>query len=584
MKKIKLLILFVMTFFICGNVSASDTLRAVIFSSDGKAANVRTGPGTQNTRVAYAQVGALYNLVSESVYPDTNNHKNCSKDWYKIYYNGIATGYVCGEHVELVRSYSTDNIAPQTTCEQEMANLGFPSSYWGGLCNVRSKHANWSFVALKPKISWPEVIDRESDCGINLISNTTANAGFIDNSCTKYTGSFVPILPKGVAYYMDPRNFLSERYIFQFMHLAYDPNFVGIYSTGTTSILQGTAVYNYHLARGYNIADAINRVGASMNVSPIFTAARIRQELGSGNSEENLYSGVYTGLNNEYYGYYNFYNIGVSDSCVKQSGREYCGLSYAKKNGWNSVENGIAGGVSFLANSYINNTQFTSYFQKFDVNRDNPDKIGGHQYMASIEGAKSESETTYTTYKDMNILNSAFVFYIPVYSNMDATINNVGSGATGEAGVANPSSSAIATIVTSSGYRYESGYISNIAVGTDAATLIGTIESIGGYGSVSLKDSKGNVKTSGVVATGDTVTITNQSTVETLTIVIKGDTSGDGIINALDLLQVQKNILKTYSLSGAYGKAGDTSGDGTINALDLLQVQKNILGTYKIVQ
>jgi len=28
----------------------------------------------------------------------------------------------------------------------------------------------------------------------------------------------------------------------------------------------------------------------------------------------------------------------------------------------------------------------------------------------------------------------------------------------------------------------------------------------------------------------------------------------------------------------------DTSGDGKINALDLLQVQKSILGTYKIVQ
>ena len=30
--------------------------------------------------------------------------------------------------------------------------------------------------------------------------------------------------------------------------------------------------------------------------------------------------------------------------------------------------------------------------------------------------------------------------------------------------------------------------------------------------------------------------------------------------------------------------AGDTSKDGTINALDLLQVQKNILGTYNISQ
>ena len=80
------------------------------------------------------------------------------------------------------------------------------------------------------------------------------------------------------------------------------------------------------------------------------------------------------------------------------------------------------------------------------------------------------------------------------------------------------------------------------------------------------------------------VKINNKNGSEILQVVISGDTSGDGIINALDLLQVQKYILGTYTLSGVYKEAGDTSGDGIINALDLLQVQKDILGTYKIVQ
>ena len=71
---------------------------------------------------------------------------------------------------------------------------------------------------------------------------------------------------------------------------------------------------------------------------------------------------------------------------------------------------------------------------------------------------------------------------------------------------------------------------------------------------------------------------------EVLEVIIKGDTSGDGVINALDLLQVQKNILGTYTLTGAYLEAADTSKDGVVNALDLLQVQKNILGTFEIEQ
>jgi len=86
------------------------------------------------------------------------------------------------------------------------------------------------------------------------------------------------------------------------------------------------------------------------------------------------------------------------------------------------------------------------------------------------------------------------------------------------------------------------------------------------------------------VATGDKVIINNQSETETLEIVIKGDTSGDGVINALDLLQVQKNILGTYILTGAYLEAADTSKDNQVNALDLLQIQKNILGTFAIEQ
>ncbi len=37
-------------------------------------------------------------------------------------------------------------------------------------------------------------------------------------------------------------------------------------------------------------------------------------------------------------------------------------------------------------------------------------------------------------------------------------------------------------------------------------------------------------------------------------------------------------------MNDAQKLGADPSGDGVINALDLLQVQKNILGSYKIVQ
>ncbi|HIS11761.1 MAG TPA: SH3 domain-containing protein [Candidatus Onthocola stercoravium] len=588
--------LFVCSFFLMYNVSAASyTARAYINSS----CNVRTGPGTQNKKISSAYIGSYYNLVEDKTYTDTNNHYDCNSDWYQIYYNGTATGYVCGDHVDVVRSYSTDDVAPSTTCEQEMSNLGFPSSYWGGLCALKERHPNWQFVPLKINYDWSYIIEKESPCGVNLIYGSSENAGFIDSTCNSYDSGYVGINQTGVAYYMDPRNFLSDRFIFQFQAQNYDNNFASSYVTAVTNIIGGSSFYKYHLNAGTNLAEVINSNATTLNVSPIFAASRMLQELGNSDSLYSLYSGSYTadpnttygqkfieltGSATAYQGYYNFYNFGVSDSCVQSYGTAYCGLNYAYRQGWNSVNAAIQGGLSQIANNYIGAGQHTGYLQKFNVNQSNPSDIATHQYMTNIAAPSSESATNYKTYSDLGILESAFIFHIPVFNNMDATISNSPGGAV-DGGEDNPPSSLpISTIVTSSGYRYAAGYISGIALGTDASTVKSTLESVGGSGTVTIYNASGSVVNSGTIATSYKVVINNSSSVETLEVIIKGDTSGDGIVNALDLLQVQKNILGTYNLSGAYWQAGDTSSDGAINALDLLQVQKNILGTYSIVQ
>ncbi len=597
MKKVEyILFSFLVMFIFLADTSAATTARAYINSS----CNVRTGPGTQYEILDRREKsGAYYNLVEDKTYADENNHYDCNSDWYQIYYNGVATGYVCGDHVDVVYSHSTDDVAPSTTCEIEMSNLGFPSSYWGGLCSLKERHPNWQFVPLKINYDWSSIIEKESPCGWNLIYGSNENNGFIDSTCTAYDSGYVGITQTGLAYYMDPRNFLSDRFIFQFEALNYDNNFSSIYNNAVTSIINGAAFYNYHLNQGTNIANLIVESGASLNVSPIFTAARILQELGSGESLYSLYSGNYvadanttygqkfielTGNASAYKGYYNFYNFGVSDSCVQSYGTAYCGLSYASRQNWNSVSAAIQGGLTQIANNYIANNQNTGYLQKFNVNQSDWSKVATHQYMTNVAAPSSESATTYKTYSNLGILESSFIFYIPVYNNMSATIINTPGGAVDPGEENNPSTLPISTIVTSSGYKYQSGYISGIQVGSNVTSIKSTIESVSGSNTVTIYNASGLAINSGVIATGYKVTISNSSGSETLNVIVKGDTSGDGLVNALDLLQVQKNILGTYSLSGAYNLAGDTSGDGVINALDLLQVQKSILGTYTIVQ
>lgn len=596
MKKVEyILFSFLIMFIFLADANAATTARAYINST----CNIRTGPGTQNTKITNGLIGSYYLLVEDRTYADTNNHYDCNSDWYQVYYNGTATGYVCGDHVDVVRSHSTDDVAPSTTCEVEMSNLGFPSSYWGGLCALKERHPNWQFVPLKINYDWSYIVDKESSCGVNLIYGSNENSGFIDSTCTAYDSGYVGITQTGVAYYMDPRNFLSDRFIFQFQALNYDNNFASTYINAVTNIIGSSSVYKYHLNLGTNLAELINSNGQALNVSPIFTASRILQELGNSDTLYSLYSGNYvadantiygqkfielTGNASAYKGYYNFYNFGVSDSCVQNYGTAYCGLNYAYRQGWNSVSAAIQGGLKQIANNYIANNQNTGYLQKFNVNQSNSEEIATHQYMTNVAAPSSESATTYRTYSNLGILESSFIFYIPVFNNMGATITNSPGGAVDPGDESNPSTLPISTIVTSSGYKYQSGYILGVQIGSDVATIKSNIESVGGANTVTIYNQSGSVVNSGIVATGYKLVINNSSSVETLEIVVRGDTSGDGVVNALDLLQVQKNILGTYNLSGAYSYAGDTSGDGVINALDLLQVQKSILGTYNIVQ
>lgn len=61
-------------------------------------------------------------------------------------------------------------------------------------------------------------------------------------------------------------------------------------------------------------------------------------------------------------------------------------------------------------------------------------------------------------------------------------------------------------------------------------------------------------------------------------IIIYGDVNGDGKINALDLLVLQRHILELEKLNGAYIKAGNVGKNGkNPSAFDLLLIQRHIL-------
>lgn len=549
--------------------------------------NIRKGPSTKYGIIESSGSGSSFNVLQKEIVADEAKNGDCDAGWYKIQFDTSTVGYACSTYVTYyeapVETPTENPVSPvEGECENALVTAGFPVSYVSGLCSLKAKHPNWNFVPLKTGLDWATAVAKESVCGKSLVQ--TSNPDYIDGSCTSGYGSWKAASQTAVAHYMDPRNFLTEKHIFQFEYLKYDASSSQTYIQSSNTMLANAAFYKYHLGLGNNMGEIINASGAETNVNPVFLSSRMLQELGNSTSLYNLYSGVYTGYDNKYYGYYNFYNIGVTDSCATTYGTSYCGLNHAFNSGWNSLGSAIKGGASSLSKNYISVGQYSTYLQKFNVAPTNTNKLYIHQYMTNIAAPSSESSSTYSTYNKLGLLTSGFTFYIPVFNNMTGNIVNESNGATNETiSQTGQVAVSISSIVSSSGYKYATNKISGIKPDTNIATVKGAIESVSGL-AVNIYDGSGKLVTDGNLGTGYTVEVSNTNVTEKLTVVVKGDTSGDGKINALDLLQVQKNILGLYELSGAYKEAADPSNDGKTNALDLLQIQKSILGQYEIGQ
>ncbi len=67
-----------------------------------------------------------------------------------------------------------------------------------------------------------------------------------------------------------------------------------------------------------------------------------------------------------------------------------------------------------------------------------------------------------------------------------------------------------------------------------------------------------------------------------LTVVIKGDTTGDGIVNTSDYIQVKKSFLKTYKFDEWSAIAAEVQENGRIDATDYIRIKLHFLGSLNI--
>jgi uncharacterized protein YgiM (DUF1202 family)/beta-N-acetylglucosaminidase len=352
-------------------------------------------------------------LVTASALVTTYTGSSRNK-WYKTTYNG-KTAYVYVGDVKIISS--DDAIA----FEAYLTAQGFPESYKKLLRGLHEDYPKWIFKAQNTGLDWSYVLSKQQKIGVSLLSSSTAESwksfesgayDFTKNAYVGFDGNWNAADGRVVAYYLDPRNFLNDSAIYQFMDHSFDAD------SQTTAMIRAIAAGSFMDTDSY--ANLIYNSGQASGVNPNVITSIIRQEQGIYGTSGSI-SGTYPG----YEGYYNYFNIGAYTTSTMNAVER--GLWWAKGAGtgdtsygrpWSSRTKSVTGGAMYYKANYLDNKQNTFYLKKFNV-MNGSEKVGVHQYMTHILAATNEGISLGKAY----VANSdyALQFNIPIYSNMPTT-------------------------------------------------------------------------------------------------------------------------------------------------------------------
>ena len=375
------------------------------------ALNIRSGPSTSYRSMGLLSINKEINIL------DTVTG-NDGKTWYYMEYNGI-NGYVAAEFIVVSshEEYETD-----AKFEAYLDTQGFPESYKPYLRTLHAKYPNWNFRAARTGLSWNDVLEREGKLGKSLVSSSAPSswksqaAGAYDPQTGKYTsfdsGGWAAASEKIIAYYLDPRNFINQIGIFQFLTHTYDAETQT--SAGLAAVVSGTFLDAAFPETGFaTYADALMEAGRTATVNPYVLASMILVEQGTSGTGKCI-SGTVSG----YEGYYNYYNIGAYKTASMSAVTR--GLWYASRSGsyqrpWDGHFASLLGGALFYSENYVKQNKNTLYFKKWNVMNGLED-VGEGQYMTNVQGAESEAAALRKGY--LSLLDSPMIFEIPIYSGM----------------------------------------------------------------------------------------------------------------------------------------------------------------------
>lgn len=227
-------------------------------------------------------------------------------------------------------------VACASTYSESLKKAGFTDSYIDALVELHSKYPNWQFVPFDTGLDWSTAVKGErSNHSKQLIQKQSSlSSSYYCNCSSCYKNgsyviqegsSWVSASQSAVEYYMDPRNFLDEKHIFQFESTSYDSSQT---ASGVESILSSTWMKNAYItynstsgttknytSNGDKVKYSTAIVNAAKNsgMSAYYLASKIVQEVGGKTATA-------TGANGSvspFIGIYNYYNIGAYSAAIE---------------------------------------------------------------------------------------------------------------------------------------------------------------------------------------------------------------------------------------------------------------------------
>lgn len=574
------MISYILSFAIAASMAASClTVSAanMMGSCTADVLNVRSGAGTGYSKTGTVSYGDSLTILSETT--DSSGAK-----WYKISCGNV-TGYVSAAYVQLTSSGSQGS--SDADFESYMTKQGFPESYKPYLRKLHEQHPKWIFTAQKLGVDWNTALKEECVVGRNLVhSSALASWKSMEKGAYDFNGgywygldgSWVAASKEIIMYYMDPRNFLNDTYIFMFENQSYDPSYQT--ESGVKTILADTFMSGSYTCpdtkKKYTYSQTFMDAAKKSGVSPYHLASRCRNEQGVNGAPQSL--GTVKGYEN----YFNFFDIQAYATSTMTAAEMGC--KYAKTTNptyllpWTNQYKSIVGGSIFLGTGYITKGQDTLYLQKFDM-VDGGNGLYYHQYMTCVFGQANEAISLKNAYSQ-DILNSAMEFKIPVYNNMPDKLCPKPTSS-GDNNNYLKSLSVSGTSISPKFDKFTASYTAKVNAEVSSVTVnanpLGKSAKVSGKGKVSLKTGENTVKVTCTAASGVkrtyTIKITRKAASQTLQ---QGDVNGDKYLTVVDaLLMLRYNAGKTQ-LDSAQIKRADMNGDGKVDVIDALTLLKKI--------